>query len=90
MAIDRLAPAPQSSSERLLAELSRTAPAMRATWALLLLLSVGVPVLARFAGVTIAWEQFWTLPALTIAVGVIGVLLRAHGRWPRLGTTSST
>jgi len=31
-----VAPTPQSSAERLLAELARTTPAMRATWALTL------------------------------------------------------
>jgi putative flippase GtrA len=84
MAIDRLMSAQQSSAERMLAELTRTAPTMQAVWALILLLAAGLPVLARIAGVTIAWEQFWTLPALAIALGALGILLRAHGRWPRL------
>jgi membrane-associated phospholipid phosphatase len=84
MALDRLAPTPQSSAERLLAELARTSPAMRAAWVLTLLLSASVPLLAPFAGVTIAWHEFWTLPALAAAVGVTGVLLRTHGRWPRI------
>jgi membrane-associated phospholipid phosphatase len=57
---------------------------MRATWALILLLAASLPVLGRIAGITIAWEQFWTLPALAIALGGVGVLLRAHGRWLRL------
>ena len=84
MALDRLAPTPRSSAERLLAEAARTTPAMRATWALTLLLSAGVPALAPFAGVTIAWGEFWTLPALAAAVGVTGLLLRTHGRWLRI------
>jgi PAP2 superfamily protein len=84
LAIDRLAPTPQSSAERLLAELARTSPAMRATWALTLLLSASVPVLAPLAGVTIAWDEFWTLPALAAAVGLTGVLMRVHGRWLRI------
>jgi membrane-associated phospholipid phosphatase len=79
-----VAPTPQSSAERLLAELARTTPAMRATWVLTLLLSAGVPLLAPFARVTIAWNEFWTLPALAAAVGVVGVLLRTHGRWLRI------
>jgi energy-converting hydrogenase Eha subunit A len=57
---------------------------MRATWALILLLAASLPVLERIAGLTIAWEQFWTLPALAIALGAVGVLLRAHGRWLHL------
>src|SRR6185436_19664569 len=85
MALDRLAPTPQSSAERLLAELARTSPAMRAAWVLTLLLSASVPLLAPFAGVSIAWHEFWTLPALAAAVGVTGVLLRTQGRWARLG-----
>ena len=85
MALDRLAPTPQSSAERLLAELARTSPAMRAAWVLTLLLSASVPLLAPFAGVAIAWHEFWTLPALAAAVGVTGVLLRTQGRWARLG-----
>jgi hypothetical protein len=84
MALDRLAPMPQSSAERLLAELARTSPAMRATWVLTLLLSASVPVLAPLAGVTIAWDEFWTLPALAAAVGMTSVLLRTHGRWLRI------
>jgi membrane-associated phospholipid phosphatase len=79
-----VAPTPQSSAERLLAELARTTPAMRATWVLTLLLCAGVPLLAPLAGVTIAWNEFWTLPALAAAVGVVGVLLRTHGRWLRI------
>jgi hypothetical protein len=84
MAIDRHAPIQQSSAERLLIELARTTPAMRATWALILLLAASLPVLERIAGVTIDWEQFWTLPALAVALGAVGLLLRTHGRWLRL------
>src|SRR6185503_15056659 len=83
-----VAPTPQSSAERLLAELARTTPAMRATWALTLLLSAGVPLLAPLAGVTITWNEFWTLPALAAAVGVVGVLLRTHGRWLRIANVA--
>jgi hypothetical protein len=43
-----------------------------------------VPLLAPLAGVTIAWDEFWTLPALAAAVGLTGVLMRVHGRWLRI------
>ena len=84
MALDRLAPISQSSAERLLAELARTSPAMRATWVLTLVLCACVPPLASLAGVAIAWGEFWTLPALAAAVGITGLLLRTHGRWLRI------
>jgi putative flippase GtrA len=77
--------APASSVAQVLAELRRTPEAVRAAWLLALATGISVVVLARLTGVGIIWEEFWTLPALASAMGLLGLLLRAHGRWRRIG-----
>jgi hypothetical protein len=77
--------APRSSAEGLLAELGRTVPAMRAAWLITFGFCASVPLFAALSGIGILWDEFWTLPALAAAIGVLGVLLRTDGRMRCLG-----
>lgn len=85
LTVDRSTHVQQTSAKILIDELVHTAPPMRAAWLVTFALGASVPLLAPFAGLSIAWGEFWTLPALAIAIGVSGFLLRAQQTWRRLG-----
>lgn len=80
----------QSSAERLLIELQRTTPVMRAAWCATLGVAASVMLFAPITGLTIAWTEFWSLPALAVTTGTVGFLMRAADRWPRFADGAET